>query len=340
MKKYITNLYGHSQESTAMNAQHMVVEVAKDLGYIELGIRGHNSNGDTEDERIKRIEGSLSVVEEEALIIAQVPTWHGIAFDEVLLTQIKRRSEKLVIFVHDFVPLMFVNNRYLMNRYLEAYNLADLVILPSKKMAQALRNEGLVAPIMIQEIWDHLSDFNEMKPPLFEKKLKFAGNVSRFPFVKEWEKSLPLEVFSSTSIENHSHLLYKGWKKGNDLLQELNQGGFGLVWSENIDNQDEREYSEMNVSFKFSTYLAAGLPLVVNKGLAKQEFVEKHGIGFVVSSLDEAIIRINTLSEEEYTQIQQRVHNVSRLVREGFFTKKMLIDLQNFLYLGERNDDL
>ncbi len=44
---------------------------------------------------------------------------------------------------------------------------------------------------------------------------------------------------------------------------------FGLVWSENIENQFEREYSEMNASFKFSTYLAAGLPIIVNKGLAK-----------------------------------------------------------------------
>ncbi|XHB95385.1 hypothetical protein AAFF39_10960 [Lactococcus garvieae] len=57
----------------------------------------------------------------------------------------------------------------------------------------------------------------------------------------------------------------KGWQHDDQLLRELNKGGFGLVWSENIENQFEREYSEMNASFKFSTYLAAGLPIIVIK---------------------------------------------------------------------------
>lgn len=339
MRKYITNLYGHGQESTAMNAQHMVTKLAKELGYAEIAIRGHNVNEDTESERVKRIEGSLSIVEGEALTIAQMPTWHGIAFDEVFLSQLRQRSEKLVVFVHDFVPLMFINNRYLMDRYLEAYNLADLVILPSRKMADLLQNEGLEAPVMIQEIWDHLSELGDLKAPSFEQTLKFAGNITRFPFVKEWEGDIPLEVFSPSLLESNDTLKFKGWLHDDALISELNQGGFGLVWSENIENQAEREYSEMNVSFKFSTYLAAGLPLVVNHGLSKQEFVEKYGIGFVTSSLSEATELIKHLSQEEYEKVQNQVHKISGLVREGFFTKKMLIDLQNFLYLGEKNDN-
>lgn len=339
MRKYITNLYGHSQESTAMNAQHMVTKLAKELGYVEIAIRGHSVKDDTESERVKRVEGNLSIVEGKALIVAQMPTWNGIAFDEVLLTQLRQRSEKLVVFVHDFVPLMFVNNRYLMGRYLEAYNLADLVILPSKKMANLLQNEGLKSPIMIQEIWDHLSDLEDLKFPSFEQTLKFAGNSTRFPFVKDWEGDIPLEVFSPLVLDSHDNIKFKGWLHDDALLSELNQGGFGLVWSENIENQAEREYSEMNVSFKFSTYLAAGLPIVVNRGLSKQEFVEKHGIGFVASSLSEAIELIKYLSQEEYEKVQSQVHKISGLVREGFFTKKMLINIQNYLYLGEKNDN-
>lgn len=340
MKKYITNLYGHSTESTAMNAQHMITNIAKEIGYSEIGVRGHHVNGDTESEREKRIEGILASVYEGSLIVAQLPTWCGIAFDEVLLQKLRQRAGKLVVFVHDFVPLMFLNNRYLMSRYLDAYNLADLVILPSEKMAQLLCDEGLTAPVMIQEIWDHTSQLQGLHIPIFEKKIKFAGNVSRFPFVKDWEGKLPLEVFSHALFDERQNLSFKGWKHDEALIRELNQGGFGLVWSENIENQDEREYSEMNVSFKFSTYLAAGLPLIINQGLAKQDFVEKHGLGFVVGDLDEAVNIIESLSPEEYTKIQSNVQKISELVREGFFTKKMLINVQNFLYLGEQDDNL
>lgn len=340
MKKYITNLYGHGQESTAMNAQQMIAKLAEDMGYSEIGVRGHNVNKDTESEREKRIEGLLSSVSENSLIVAQMPSWCGIAFDEIFLEKLKQRSENLVIFVHDFVPLMFVNNRYLMKRYLKAYNSADVVILPSEKMAEILRKEGLHAPVMIQEVWDHVSSIEDIGRSTFEKRLKFAGNITRFPFVKNWDGALPLEVFSHSLPSERPNLTFRGWMQGDGLLRELNQGGFGLVWSENIDNQDEREYSEMNASFKFSTYLAAGLPLFVNQGIAKQAFVEKYGIGFVVESLDEAVSIIEQMTKEEYEEIQGRVHKISELLREGFFTKKMLIEVQDFLYLGEQNDNL
>ena len=95
----------------------------------------------------------------------------------------------------------------------------------------------------------------------------------------------------------------KGWQHDDQLLRELNKGGFGLVWSENIENQFEREYSEMNASFKFSTYLAAGLPIIVNKGLAKQSFVEEQEIGLVANNLDEAIDYVKCMSSSEYMRI-------------------------------------
>ncbi len=340
VKKYITNLYGHGLESTAMQAQHMVSKIAKTLEFSEIGIRGHNVNGDTEEERHKRIEGVLSSVSDDAFVIAQMPTWNGIVFDEIFLRQVRPRAQKLVVFVHDFVPLMFVNNRYLMNRYIAAYNLADLVVLPSEKMANLLCDEGLTAPILIQDIWDHVTSLDNLSIPRFEKTLKFAGNISRFPFVHDWKGPLTLEVFSDVSLNGNTHLNFKGWKHNEALLRDLNEGGFGLVWSENIDNQEEREYSEMNASFKFSTYLAAGLPLIVNRGLAKQEFVERHGLGLVVDNLEEARSLIERMSTEEYQIIQRRVQMVSELVRSGFFTQKLLIEIQSFLYLGEKNDNL
>ena len=134
----------------------------------------------------------------------------------------------------------------------------------------------------------------------------------------------------------------KGWQHDDQLLRELNKGGFGLVWSENIENQFEREYSEMNASFKFSTYLAAGLPIIVNQGLAKQNFVEEQEIGLVASNLEEAIDYVKYMSSAEYMRLSTNVQRVGALVKEGFLTKQLLMEIQNYLFLekGKENDHL
>lgn len=335
MKKYITNLYGQSDQSTAMIAQHMVVDVAKNEGYSEISLKAYRVNDDTEYEKVKRIEGILSSLSPKSLVVAQMPSWNGIAFDEVLLKKIREQADKLVIFVQDFVPLMFQNNFYLFDRYLEAYNHADLIILPSKKMQQILISRGLTAPVIFQEVWDHVTSLSLETIPLFQRKLKFSGNSTRFPFVKDWDNELPLEVFSNELFSAKSSVNIMGWRTDDQLLRELNKGGFGLVWSENIDNQAEREYSEMNVSFKFSTYLASGIPIIVNKGIAKEYFVKKHNIGIAVESIEEAVEVIKQMSEEEYLVLQKNVRKIAPLLREGFFTKKLLINIEEKLFLGE-----
>lgn len=343
MKKYITNLYGQSTQSTAMSAQHMITNIAQNEGYFELSIGAYKVNEDSEEEKVARIEGILSSVSKDSLVIAQMPSWNGIAFDKVFLKILRERTTYLVVFVHDFVPLMFANNAYLMSWYIEAYNLADLVILPSEKMEHILRGNGLTSVVHHQNVWDHLLTTEMIGDPKFQRKLKFAGNISRFPFVKDWSSDLPLEVFSEGQAKGNGFLKMMGWLPDDQLIRELHKGGFGLVWSEDIENQYEREYSEMNVSFKFSTYLAAGLPLIVNKGLAREQFVRKYGLGFVAESLEEVVEQIKSISEEEYIKIQQRVKGVGNLIRDGFFTKQLLLDIERKLMLVEErtnNDNL
>lgn len=333
MKKYITNLYGQSENSTAMLAQNMVTQIAKEEGFEEIYIKAYPVQNDTIPEKIKRIDGILSAVSRESLIIAQMPTWNGIAFDEVILERISESVEKLVVFVHDFVPLMFVNNAYLMDRYILAYNKADLVILPSQQMEEILRKHGLNVPVLIQEVWDHKTSIDLNSIPKFQKKIKFIGNVSRFPFVKSWKSDLELEVYSRGEIEAEGYITMKGWLYDDQLLRTLNKGGFGLVWSEDIENQLEREYSKMNTSFKFSTYLASGLPLIVNKGLSKEKFVKKYDLGVVVENLEEASDFVKTITKDEYERYCLNVRRFAHLIKDGYFTKKLLIDIQTKLFL-------
>ena len=333
MKKYITNIYGHSTQSTAMHGQHMMTQLGQEVGYQEVGIACYPVNEDSEEEKEKRIEGMLSSVAQDSLVVAQMPTWNGIAFDRVLLRKLRERAEKLVVFVHDFVPLMFVGNAYLCDTYLESYNEADLVVLPSEKMEVNLREKGLTAPVIYQEVWDHVTSLDLPGHPRFEPVLKFAGHMERFPFVKDWESTTRLEVFSRGNFVAKGNVHIQGWLYDEQLLRRLHEGGYGLVWSEDIEAQHEREYSEMNASYKFSTYLAAGLPLIVNKGMAKEDFVRRYNIGFVCERLEEVTTLVETLSESDYREKQEAAQKMGALIREGFFAKKLLLDIQSSLYL-------
>ncbi|QIL50441.1 sugar transferase [Weissella coleopterorum] len=336
MKKFITNLYGQSEQSTAMLAQHMVAQIAKNEGYSEISVPAFPVTSDSESELLKRIDGMLPAVTSKDLVLAQLPSWNGIAFDEVFLRKIRSRTQKLVVFIHDFVPLMFDNNSYLFERYLDAYNLADLVIVPSEKMGAMLVEHGLNVPYKVQTIWDHLTCVEGLSKPEFKREIQFAGNMGRFPFIKEWNYQNDLLVYSNRfdNFAESETLHIKGWKHDDQLLRELNQGGFGLVWSENIENQSEREYSEMNVSFKFSSYLAAGIPLIVNRGLAKQSFVESQGIGLVADSLEEVNEYVSNINADEYQRLLQNVAGISTLIQDGFFTKKLLIEIEEFLFMN------
>lgn len=333
MKKYITNLYGQSPQSTAMAAQNMITDIAKTMGYKEISIEAYSVREDTQEEKLKRIEGILAPVSQDSMAIAQMPSWNGIAFDQYFLESLRKRVDKLVVFVHDFVPLMFSNNAYLLDQYLQAYNLADLVILPSQKMKDILIEHGLAKPILIQNVWDHVTTLNLTNQPRLERKLNFLGNMTRFPFVKDWKSDLRLEVYSNGQAEAKGNMKVMGWQSEDQVLRALNKGGFGLVWSENIENQYEREYSKMNVSFKFSTYLAAGLPLVVNKGIAKEDFVTKNNLGVAVDNLQQAVDYVNSVTEQEYNVLVNNVKTIGSLIKEGFFTRQLLLEIQAELFL-------
>ncbi|MFT1715516.1 hypothetical protein, partial [Vibrio cholerae] len=90
-----------------------------------------------------------------------------------------------------------------------------------------------------QDIWDLPTNFKSDKLPQMQQKVNFIGNVNRFPFVASWDSDLPLEVYSQGDLESLGNVVIKDWCEGDDLLKNLSMGGFGLVWSENLIEQQQ-----------------------------------------------------------------------------------------------------
>ncbi|XCY66855.1 hypothetical protein ABG807_06015 [Streptococcus iniae] len=64
---------------------------------------------------------------------------------------------------------------------------------------------------------------------------------------------------------------------------EMSGGGFGLVW---MDDHD-KGYQKLYCPYKLGTFLAAGIPVIVQEGIANQDIIENNQLGVIVRSLDE-----------------------------------------------------
>ena len=80
------------------------------------------------------------------------------------------------------------------------------------------------------------------------------------------------------------------------------------------------------------TYLRAGIPLIVDSKVSCRKLVEDNHWGIVVDSLEEAVHRVKTMSEDEYRGYTKSISKVSALLRDSYFTRKSLIDAVYELY--------
>lgn len=331
MKVYITNLYGVG--GTATKAQNDVTNIVKrDLQYGELGIYCYMVESDSEEMLRTRLDGIVASVGCDDVVVLQAPTWNNMLFEEKLMDRLNARvGAKKIVFIHDVIPLMFQNWIVPLSRYIDLYNRADLIIAPSQAMVDFLRSNGLaVKKVVIQRMWDCVVSVDLARKPQFNKVVNFAGNPnkdSKLAFVKDWKFD---NIQLAVTVDNGEwaqgkNIRFLGWFNNDTLLAESlrNSGGFGLLWSE---VPYWREYMKKNASYKFSTYLAAGIPIIVPSGIAEEETVVRKNLGIVVDSLDEAVERIEQMSEEEYNGMVESVESFSYLLREGYFTKKALTD--------------
>lgn len=331
MQVHITNIYGQSFTSTALKKQNRVADIARELNYKELGIYNYDVNSDSPEMLSARLDGIIASVGYGDIVIFQYPTWNHISFDEAFIRRLSfYRGLKKIIFVHDIPALMFESNRYLLDRQITFLNQADLVILPSQRMADFLHMKGLaVKKTVIQKMWDFPVSVDTTVRPKFRKVINFAGNPDswKFSFVKDWNyDSVELKVTVDTGDwAQGKNIGFLGWFNEDTFLVNAlrHVGGFGLLWS---DNSYWCEYMKLNTNYKLSAYLASGIPVIVNSNMAEKDTIICKNLGLTVDSLDEAVSKVKNMNEEEYNKMAADTEIFSGLIREGYFAKKVLTD--------------
>lgn len=339
MKIHITNLYGIG--GTIGKAQQMTADIAKrDLHYNELGIYKYPMDSDTPDMLRTRLDGIIASVSHGDVVIFQLPTWNGIRFDETFVSHFNGYRElKKIFFIHDVPPLMEKKIRHELDRYIAFFNRADLIILASQGMADFLKEHGLtVKKIVLQRMWDALIDIDGKKKPGFRKRVNFAADVLLVPrpFAQNWNnRQVELAVTAEPgeyAWAQDKNIRFLGWfNNENSLADALRKsGGFGLLWH---DDPVWKEYMKYNTNCKIGTYLGAGLPVIVHNSVSVADTVRRKNLGLAVDSLDEAVDKVEHMTEGQYNQMVQNVDSFGNLIRNGYFARKLLTDaVFNLLY--------
>ena len=324
-RTHITSLYGIG--GIAGVAQKRVVEAAKQLGINELAIFTYDDLTDSPSELTKRIDGILAGMEMGDNVIFQSPVWISSKFEKRFIDKVKLYQGKVIIFINDVPPMMFVSNEVLMPNFIEVYNKADLLIVSSENMKEYLVDKGVtVKKIIIQNLWDIPVEFEKSSETKYLSKISFAGSDKKFGISEKLKSSdIKVEIYDNRpdSKEIPDNIHYSVYVDEISLLSRLHEGGFGLIWSE---DEHIKNYMHYCNSYKMSTYLRAGIPIVAHKSISCANLIEKNNWGILVDTLEEAVEVINNMSEEEYQKYIDSVSKVSFLLGNNWFTKKLLVD--------------
>ncbi|PAY53605.1 nucleotide sugar synthetase [Ligilactobacillus salivarius] len=326
MSIYITNTYVLG--GIASKAQNLVTEEAKKLGIEEIRIPYIDYESEDRNNMSNKIDGILTGITSGDTIIYQSPTWNDPNFDIFFMNKLLGIGNlNIIIFIHDIRPMMFLTEQINMPSYIELFNVANYLIVPSKNMAQYLGEKGVTTPMVTQYLWDSNKEMVFQEVPKLKKQINFIDSDAKFMISRNFpiNSDVTLDLYGRKNNEmvRAENINYHGFFNEYNLLHELHKGGFGLVWTEDM---YWREYMKYNTSFKTSTYLRAGIPLIVHESISCRKMIEDNYWGIIVNSLAEAVEKVKAMTVEEYNSYVKAIQEVKYSLENGYFTKKVLVD--------------
>ncbi|OTF89262.1 nucleotide sugar synthetase [Ligilactobacillus salivarius] len=326
MSIYITNTYVLG--GIASKAQNLVTEEAKKLGIEEIRIPYIDYESEDRNNMSNKIDGILTGITSGDTIIYQSPTWNDPNFDIFFMNKLLGIGNlNIIIFIHDIRPMMFLTEQINMPSYIELFNVANYLIVPSKNMAQYLGEKGVTTPMVTQYLWDSNKEMVFQEVPKLKKQINFIDSDAKFMISRNFpiNSDVTLDLYGRKNNEmvRAENINYHGFFNEYNLLHELHKGGFGLVWTEDM---YWREYMKYNTSFKTSTYLRAGIPLIVHESISCRKMIEDNHWGIIVNSLAEAVEKVKAMTVEEYNSYVKAIQEVKYSLENGYFTKKVLVD--------------
>jgi hypothetical protein len=205
-------------------------------------------------------------------------------------------------------------------------------------MKNWLLQHGYSKPMVIQGIWDYLSDTeNNIERNLKNQPLKviYAGglNYRKNKFIYDlehlmssWQFELYGSGFEAEKIQHPEKFIFKGYCPSNKLI-ETASGHFCLLWDGDSTigcTGNFGEYLQFNNPHKASLYVRCHLPVITWEKAAMSTFILQNRIGICVNSLEELDTILPSISVEQYEEMRRNIQNISKKVADGYYLKQAL----------------
>ncbi|WP_251547629.1 beta-1,6-galactofuranosyltransferase [Limosilactobacillus caecicola] len=323
MRAYITNINGIG--GTAQTAQNMIADIAeKYFGIRPMGIYHYDWPQEPAEVRDGRMDGIIAPLQANDLVILQMPTWQPNEWTQALLNHMALYGVHVIIFIHDIMSQMVPEWADQLAGEIGVYNRAELIITHSQQMLDFLHDHGLtVKKTAILGIMDHPTKMDLGPLPTYQPVMTYAGpNDPKAAFIQAWDSNdVKLRIYDQPhDWGKDKNIDFIGWHEDAELLIDLRRNaGFGLVWS---DVPYWNNYMKMNSSFKLSTYLAAGIPVIAKPTLTQAQMIKDHHLGILANDMHDAQQQVLAMSPEEYHQMVVDIDRFATNIREGNYTKR------------------
>lgn len=255
-------------------------------------------------------------------------------FMDKIYTILKKKKIKIITLVHDLNGVRYPNDRLVKNWEIKILKCSDYVIVHSEYMREWLQRNGVShKTFIVMDFFDYFVD-NRSQNNL-DKSLKaqsdivFAGNLnkSKFllkPFNFKIDTYGPLDIDSNKLDRNVS---YKGSVSPDCLISTISEYRFGLIWDGEETSSitgNIGEYLKYNIPHKASSYISAGLPIIVWSGAAIAKKVLKYEIGLVVDNLEDIPTILARLESGRYDLFKKNISQLRNKINHGYFIKKSI----------------
>lgn len=340
MAKYQVFVKYQDNSSAASKAQNDAHDILEINGYAteEILLKKHRSKLlNFAEKKIAIIRGWIKTynkLQKDDVLFWQGPNEFTHGFGRMVLHRIvKKKQAHLIALLHDIDELRLTPSAYLEDSQKQHSIIvkdAEAIIVHTDRMRDWMIKNGCAEDkLIVLGIFDYLGSAVRKKPDESElvKKIIIAGNLNAdkcryLSKLMDVENTEFLLYGSNYNTDNQTgNISYEGSFDTDGIIKVISPG-FGLVWDgESIDTCAGAfgDYLRYNSPHKLSLYLRAGLPVIVWNESAQTDFVEKHKVGFSVSSLNEIREKLNQLSGEEWDSMIENSLELSKLLNEGSF---------------------
>jgi len=267
--------------------------------------------------------------------------------DSKMLNFLSKNVESLIVYVYD-LPLeqtaytkapkwSLLIDDISFSLECDLFEHADKILVFNKEMARVIKQRYGISrrKFVYYEVLDLGAQFYLAQRTVKKRKgrgIIYAGNLSleRVGELGLYLKKLPAGVDFQLigpngewfrKLDFGCSIKYLGVLTGIEFYSALSKVDFGLVWYP----QHLSGYLKFGSSSKFSSYIVAGLPVLVDvHSRYVAEITKKYNVGIVGKNLLDLFIKAKYIDCDNYYTLRNNVISLGNRIRMGYFIKRAL----------------